>query len=207
MTSTQAWGRRAFRRLNRGMLLLWRLGLGPLLNSWPSVGGRIMVLSHHGRVTGLPRRTPLNYAIVDGGVVCVAGYGRRCDWYRNVLANPEVEVWLPGGRWAGLARDVSEGPDRLAMMREVLRASGFAAVVAGVDPRRLDDPSLEQATRDYRLIRVQRTGVSTSPAPDDLVWVTHAVTAVGVLLAAWAISIRARNGPADVASGGGSPRR
>ena len=194
MTTTKTWGQRAFKRLNRVMLLLWRLGLGPLLNSWPSVGGRMMVLSHRGRVSGLQRRTPLNYAIVDGGVACVAGYGRRSDWYRNVLASPDVEVWLPHDRWTGVAHDVGEDPGRVALMRQVLLASGFAAVVAGVDPRRLDDTALAHATRDYRLVRIERTGVSTGPAPDDLAWVTRGVTAVAALLAAWAVSTRARRG-------------
>lgn len=41
--------RQAFKYLNRVMVPLWRLGLGPLINIWPSVGGQIMVIMHIGR--------------------------------------------------------------------------------------------------------------------------------------------------------------
>ena len=184
-------GRRAFKRLNRMMLVLWRLGLGPLLNAWPPLGGRILVLTHRGRVSGLKRHTPLNYGPVAGGVVCVAGYGERCDWYRNVLAEPNVEVWLPRGRWVGVATDVSEAAERVDLMRQVLLASGFAAVVAGVNPRRLDDAALAAATRDYRVIRIDRSGPAGGPAPEDLAWVMRGAAALGAVLAGWAIRRRA----------------
>jgi hypothetical protein len=84
-----------FKHFNRGMLALWRLGLGPWLSAWPEVGGQILVISHTGRVSGLKRRTPLNYAIVDGEVYIAAGFGSRSDWYRNLKVNPSLEVWLP----------------------------------------------------------------------------------------------------------------
>ena len=76
--------RTGFKYFNRYMLLLWRLGLGRWISSWPSVGGRIMVLTTIGRKSGRPRRTPLNYAIVDGKVYCAAGFGSISDWYRNI---------------------------------------------------------------------------------------------------------------------------
>ena len=89
--------RKGFKYFNRFMLLLWRLGLGVLVNVWPQVGGRIMVMTQTGRKTGLRRRTPLNYAEIDGELYCTAGFGAISDWVRNVSANPEVEVWLT--RW------------------------------------------------------------------------------------------------------------
>ena len=108
--------RRAFRWLNRYMLLHWRLGLGPYANR-RELSGQIMVLVHVGRKTGRVRRTPVNYAIVDGDVFCTAGFGQVTDWYRNLLANPQVELWLPHGWWAGVAEDVSDSPKRLFWLR------------------------------------------------------------------------------------------
>ena len=92
-----------FRIFNRFMVALWRLGLGGWVNAWPSVGGRVMVLVNTGRKSGLPRRTPLNYAVIDGEVHCIAGFGRVSDWHKNLLAHPEVELWLPDGWWSGRA--------------------------------------------------------------------------------------------------------
>ena len=102
-----------FKHFNRGMLALWRLGLGPWLSAWPQVGGQILVISHTGRVSGLKRRTPLNYAIVDGEVYIAAGFGSRSDWYRNLKVNPSLEVWLPQGWWSGCAEEITDPGQRL----------------------------------------------------------------------------------------------
>jgi deazaflavin-dependent oxidoreductase (nitroreductase family) len=176
--------RRAFRWLNRSMLLHWRLGLGPFANR-RELSGQIMVLVHVGRKTGRTRRTPVNYAIVDGDVYCTAGFGQVADWYRNLLANPQVELWLPHGWWAGVAEDISDSPDRLSLLRQVLYASGFAARLAGIDPLGMTDQELEAVSRPYRLIRVRRTHALTGPGgPGDLAWVWPLATAglLGVLL-------------------------
>ena len=181
--------RLGFKQFNRFMLLLWRLGLGRWGNQtrW---GGYIMVLNHIGRKTGQLRRTPVNYAIVDGELYCTVGFGRMSDWYRNLQANPQVEVWLPGSRWAGVAADVTDSaPNALALMRQVLIGSGFAAYAAGINPLRMSDAELAAATADYRLIHIQRTAPLTGPGgPGDLVWVWPrvAVAVVAVLLLALA---------------------
>lgn len=154
-------GARVFRAVNHGMLRAWRVGDGRMLNLWPSVAGRIMVLGHVGRRSGLLRRTPLNYAVVDGDVWCVAGFGAASDWYRNVLAQPQVEVWLPGQRLTGVAAAADDDPRRARVVRAVLVASGFAARAAGLRPDRLDDAALARAARDYRLVRI----VPDEPVP------------------------------------------
>ena len=91
--------RQVFKYLNRFMVFMFRLGLGRWLQFWPRVTGQILVLTHTGRKTGLTRRTPLNFAFVDGDLYVLAGFGSVSDWYRNVKARPQVEVWLPGGWW------------------------------------------------------------------------------------------------------------
>lgn len=161
-----------FKYLNRFMLMLWRLGLSPMVNIWPEVGGRIMVLTHTGRKTGRTLRTPVNYALVDGEVYCVAGFGKVSDWYRNLLAHPAVEIWLPDSWWAGVAEDISEAPNRVPLMRAVMIASGFAARAAGLDPIAMTDQQLDEATRTYRLVHIHRTEARTGPGgPGELAWV------------------------------------
>ena len=171
-----------FRTFNRFMLLLWRLGLGPSVNIWPEVGGRIMVIQHTGRKSGVKRRTPVNYAIVDGDVYCTAGFGPVSDWYRNICANPDVEIWLPDGWYGGTAEDITGSQDSAFLLRQVLIASGFAARAAGIDPKNFSDEELARATADYRLVRIQRTGARTGPGgPGDLVWVWPLATLVLLL--------------------------
>lgn len=161
--------RRTFHRMNHLMVLAWRLGFGPVLNMWPAVGGRILVLVHTGRKSGNRYHTPLNYA-PDGDVLyCLVGLGPRTDWYRNVMVEPNVEVWLPTGRWSGVTHDTTDDPDRSARMRKVLIASGFAAWALGLHPKRMSDEEVEEATRTYRLVRIVKT--ERLPGPGDLAWV------------------------------------
>lgn len=171
--------RQGFKRFNRFMLLMWRLGLGPWVNAWPPVFGRIMVITHTGRKSGLRRRTPVNYAIVDGELYCTAGFGPVSDWYRNVMANPQVEVWLPDGWWAGVAEDVTDSEARIPLLRQVLIASGFAAYAAGIDPRKMTNEELDAVTANYRLIHIRRTEARTGPGgPGELSWVWPLATMI-----------------------------
>lgn len=164
--------RAGFRYFNRFMMLMWRLGLGPWLSLWPEVGGRIMVLTTIGRKSGQARRTPLNYALVGGEIYCTAGFGGVSDWYKNVRANPYVEVWLPDGWWAGAAEDITGCARHLELMREVLRGSGFVAPLASVDPAALSDEQLAAATAKYRLVHIRRAEARTGPGgPGELAWV------------------------------------
>jgi deazaflavin-dependent oxidoreductase (nitroreductase family) len=164
--------RQGFKYLNRFMVLMWRLGLGNWLNAWPPVLGRYLVLGHRGRKTGQLRRTPVNFARVNGEIYCTAGFGKISDWYRNTKANPNVEVWLPDGWWEATVQDISEAENRLPLLREVLIGSGFAAVVAGVNPHQLPDPEMDALTRPYRLLHLRLERPRTGPGgPGDLAWV------------------------------------
>ena len=181
---TEVWFRQGFRQFNRFMLLMWRLGLGKWVNAWPKGGGRIMVITHTGRKTGMRRRTPVNYAVVDGELTCTAALGRKADWYRNIVANSQVEVWLPDGWWAGTAEDVTDSDAATSLMRQVLINSGFAARMAGIDPMLMSDDELEEATASYRLLRISRTEARTGPGgPGELSWVWPLATMVLLPLA------------------------
>jgi deazaflavin-dependent oxidoreductase (nitroreductase family) len=176
-TQTLEVARRGFRYLNKGMLFLWRLGLGGALNAGPPLVGRYMVLVHTGRKSGLKRCTPVNYAELDGDLYCVAGFGKMSDWYRNVCADGRVEVWLPDGWWSGEAVDITDTPNALDKMRRVLVRSGFAAYAAGIDPVTMPDDVLVAATSDYRLVRIHRVAARTGMGgPGDLAWVWPVAT-------------------------------
>jgi deazaflavin-dependent oxidoreductase (nitroreductase family) len=164
--------RQTFKRFNRFMIWLWRLGFRRWINFWPSVVGRIMVLTHIGRKSGLRRQTPVNYASIDGDLYCMVGFGHVSDWYRNILENPNVEVWLPDSWWAGVAEDISDDERRIPLLREVVIASGFAGPMFGVNPHAMSDQELDAATKEYRLIRIQLTHRLSGPGgPGDLAWV------------------------------------
>lgn len=175
--------RQVFKAGNRFMVLFFRLGLGNMGNR-PETS-QVMVLSHRGRKSGLLRRTPVNFAVVDGDIYCTAAFGSRADWYRNIQADPNVELWLPNARYAGVAEEVpGDDPRRNDLMRAVLIASGFAApLFAGVNPKSISEQRLAELSADYRLIRIRRTAQLAGPGgPGDLVWVWPLTAAVLLVL-------------------------
>ncbi|MDJ0961546.1 MAG: nitroreductase family deazaflavin-dependent oxidoreductase [Acidimicrobiia bacterium] len=174
--------RRFFRQLNRSMVMMWRLGLGRMLNIWPAGFGRILVIEHIGRRSGTRYRTPVNFTKDGGDLYCVAAFGRRTDWYRNTMADPAVTVWLPDGRWTAVISDASESADRLDLIRRVLIDSGFAARLVGLRPRQMTDTELASATEDYRLVRIRRGHPATPRSPADLAWIW--LVAAGLAIAA-----------------------
>jgi len=175
--------RQTFKRFNFYMLWLWRLGFRRWINCWPRPGGRVMVITHTGRRSGLRRRTPVNYALIGDDLYCVAGFGQVSDWFRNIQANSQVELWLPDSWWAGTAQDISSDPNRLYLVRQVLLSTGIVASLYGIDPRKMSEAALDQSTADYRLVRFRRTRRLTGRGgPGDLAWVWIPVSLAALLL-------------------------
>jgi deazaflavin-dependent oxidoreductase (nitroreductase family) len=176
--------RQSFKYLNRFMLLMWRLGMGGWVNFWPEMIGRIMVVTHTGRKSGRRLHTPVNYAMMDGEVYCTAGFGQVSDWYRNMLANPQVEVWLPNGvlrpnSWyGGVAREVHDPAQRIILLRQILKNSGrIVSSSFGYNPWAATDEELAETTRDYHVMHIHCTHALTgSGGPGELsgIWLAAA---------------------------------
>ena len=185
-TQTEERLRQLFKQFNHFMMLVWRLGLGRWLNAWPSVGGRIMVITHTGRKTGKKRHTPVNYNVVDGQIYCTAGFGSKSDWYRNVAVEPQIEVWLPDGWWAGVIEDANDNENRTELMRQVLIGSGAVAPLFGLDPGKMSDEELEKTTEGYCLLHVKLEEARTGPdGPGELAWIWPLATLILLPLALW----------------------
>lgn len=176
---------RAFKVMNKAVMVpMWRLGLGKPLNMLPGFLGRYMVLTHKGRKSAKVYHTPVNYTEIGGDLFCTAGFGAKSDWYLNILADPNVEVWLPDGWYAGLAEDISFDENRLAILRQVLVASGFAAsLFAGIDVATMTNQEIGTLTADYRLVRVRRIAERTGDGgPGEYAWIWHITTLImGIL--------------------------
>lgn len=91
---------RWFHNLARAPVHLYRWNLGWLL------GHRFLLLVHVGRRSG--RRYETVVEVVrwerDGEVVVVSGWGAAADWFRNVLAKPQVEVVIGVERFTATHR-------------------------------------------------------------------------------------------------------
>jgi len=80
-----------------------------------SVGQPVLCLEVRGAKTGRIRRTPLLFAELDGNLVVIAsatGRPRHPAWFRNVVANPRVNIYAPGGRSGEYEARVAEGEER-----------------------------------------------------------------------------------------------
>jgi deazaflavin-dependent oxidoreductase (nitroreductase family) len=86
----------------RAPLVLYRLGLGGL------IGKSTLVLTTTGRRTGRPRSTPVNYWEAGGVFYVIAGSGTHADWYRNLIARPEVEVQVGRRRLKAIASPLTD---------------------------------------------------------------------------------------------------
>lgn len=175
--------RRIFHRMNRGMVLLWRIGLGRLLNVWPQGFGRLLVIEHAGRRSGSRYLTPVNYTSAGEDLYCIAAFGDQSDWYLNLLATPGNTIWLPDGRWEIRVADASDDRRRLDLIRKVLIDSGFAAPLFGLHPRRMSDDDLAAATATYRLVQIHPLRRrDTADGPGDLAWVWLPIGITAILL-------------------------
>ena len=183
--------RTVFRSANRYMVFMWRLGLGRWAESWPGVGGRMLVLEHRGRSSGRVYRTPLNFTPGPGSAYCVAAFGPEADWYRNALAATDVTVWLPGTTWRARPIDVSSDPRRLHLIRSVLVDSGIAAPAFGINPRKMSDAELQHATRAYRVVRFDLVERSDDRQAD-LAWMWGPAAAALMTFAGVCVRVRRR---------------
>jgi deazaflavin-dependent oxidoreductase (nitroreductase family) len=170
---------RVFDLVNRWLALpILHAGLGPLLST--PLTGSIMVLRTTGRRSGLPREAPLGYVIREGCVYCCAGFGVGTAWYRNLVANPRVEVLLPTIAFAGLAEPVTDRAEWDRIYPAYARALGLVGRMTLGEVGAATDEQLDAIWRTLPLVRVRPTGLATGPAdPGGGIW----VVAQGLLLA------------------------
>jgi deazaflavin-dependent oxidoreductase (nitroreductase family) len=154
--------RKAFRVLNRWAAApLIRAGGGPLLTT--TATGSILVLRTTGRKSGLVREAPLGYTVIDGRVVVMAGYGRSAHWFRNALADPEVEVLLPGALIAGRAAELTEPDEMRAAFRILLESMGVVGRLTLGDIRGKSDAEVDALAAAFPILAITPTAFRPGP--------------------------------------------
>jgi deazaflavin-dependent oxidoreductase (nitroreductase family) len=74
---------------------------------------RVLVLTTIGRKSGQPRSTPLQFEEVDGIYYVASARGEKADWYRNLVACPQVNVLIGDKRFSTIARPITH-PGQIA---------------------------------------------------------------------------------------------
>jgi deazaflavin-dependent oxidoreductase (nitroreductase family) len=147
--------RRIFWFLNKFFMVpMFRLGFGPFFGN--PLTGYIMVMKVIGRKTGKVRLTPVNYAIHKGDVYCISGGRATSDWFRNLLANPEVDLILPGGSIHARVEESTNPEQKLIITRQILKNAGFAGFFEGYNPFTMTCLSCVSVHRDLAADRPTR---------------------------------------------------
>lgn len=173
-----------FNDVNRwvGVPLL-RLGLGRYV-SMPGTG-YLMLLRVRGRKSGVIRDVPLGYCIVDDGVYCLAGFGRRAHWFQNILADPNVEVVLPSGAFTRLAEEVTDPEELRRVIGPLARSLGIAWMLTGLgNPWRSSADDLLRTTELMPVLRIRQTGIAAGPH-DPGGWGWSVPVAASVVVLGW----------------------
>ena len=92
---------------NEVMVRRYRAGLGKV------AGRMILLLTTTGRKSGSPHTVAVQYEKIDGKYVIGAANGVNSDWYRNILAHPEVDLVVGDLKIHGIA-DTMVGEDKIA---------------------------------------------------------------------------------------------
>ena len=97
----------------RAPLFLYRSGLGGLL------GHRFLLLNHIGRKSGKPRQSVLevvNHDKATDTYYIASGFGKKSDWYLNILAHPPVDIQVGWRKMAVTAVPLSPEASGQAMV-------------------------------------------------------------------------------------------
>jgi len=174
--------RRSFRVFNKLFLVpMFRLGFGPFMGN--QITGYIMVLKTIGRKTAKVRYSPVNYAIHNGNVFCMAGFGQFSDWYLNMSGTREIEAILPSGSIFGEVEDVKDLDDRRVVLRKILQNAGFAGFFEGFNPFTVHDEELLRKTANMPLLRIHPTGIGSGASdPGGLAWAWTPISLILTIL-------------------------
>ncbi len=180
--------RRLFRLLNKFFMVpAFRLGFGPFMGS--PISGYIMVLKTIGRKSGLVRYAPVNYAILDGNIYCLSGFGKASHWYKNIQAHPQIDIILPSATLSGEAATVTDPDEWLCVTRQILKNSGFAAVLAGYNAWTITDEALRERGSEMVVLRITPNGVIAGAAdPGGKLWLWLTIAAVALILIFFVLS-------------------
>lgn len=181
----EPWIRPAFISLNhRLMIPLHHAGLAAWLAT--PIGGYLLLLRVRGRRSGLVREMPLSYLVADGAVWLLAGFGTGTQWYRNLLADPHVEVWLPGRRFAAVAEPAGDQAVRARILPQLARAAGLPGFTIGCNPWTAADDEIVAALDWVPLVRIVPDPGPVEAGADDPgghAWIWRQALLIGVGLA------------------------
>jgi deazaflavin-dependent oxidoreductase (nitroreductase family) len=172
-----------FKHANRWLAVPFhRAGLAAWLGS-PLTGCQLL-LTTTGRRTRQRRDAPLGYLVADGAAWVMAGYGPTTQWYRNLLADPAVEVLMPArAPFRARAEEVRDPAIRARIVPPLVRSMGIPGSSIGTNVLSAPDERIVELVAWVPLVRLTPEGPPLVPGPDDPGgngWVWRQLLAVGL---------------------------
>ena len=106
------------RLLWRAPIWIYRLGLGGVMKK------RMLLLHHVGRISGEPRENVLEIVDQDsetGSFTVASGFGKKSDWYKNIVKQPDVSITVGREEIAVTARPLAPDESGRAMVNYAKR--------------------------------------------------------------------------------------
>lgn len=157
---------------------MWRLGFQPVL------GRVLLVMTHTGRTSGLPRRTVIEYhSAANRKKYVVSAFGDRAQWYKNIIKNPFVTIQSADGVEYVRAYRVTDVNELLAFFRVLNRRNPTITRLylesIGIDNTPAD--ILDKHDRIYVVGFAPTSEPTPPPLKADLRWVWFGVAFTFIL--------------------------
>ncbi len=129
------------KHLWRAPIHLYHIGLGGLM------GKRFLLLNHIGRKSGKVRQAVVEIDRYDPKTdtyIIASGFGKKSDWYRNLMKTPEVTIQVGSKKLKAVAELLSPEQSGEEMMRYAQahpQAAKNLAGLIGLEVENPDDPT------------------------------------------------------------------
>jgi deazaflavin-dependent oxidoreductase (nitroreductase family) len=156
-------------------LILWRMGLGRLLNR------QMLVLTTWGRNSNLPRYAMVSYTLYQAKYYIISGWGDRTDWYKNILVNPRVTVQVDRPHFPANAQRVTYPKEFAAVMAILFQTGGdshFEPWLKSLDIPYDLEAAIENRDHVHLVALAPADLLGPPPIPIDLIWLWPLVLSV-----------------------------
>ena len=142
------------------------------------IGRVVLLLTTVGRRTGRLRVTPLQYEEVGGTIYVASARGARADWFKNLVACPQVRVQIGTRRLDAVAEPITD-PGRIADFLQLRlerhpTMMGMMLLLEGLGSR----PSRERLERTAKRLALAALRPAGSPL-SEAIQPDHAANASG----------------------------
>ena len=153
------------RSLSRLPIGLYRLGWGGMLGWLP-----MLVMTTKGRRSGAPRHVMVEFRRHGSKYYLFSAWGKRTDWYRNLLQHPGVTIQHGAHVFAAEAQPVQDDAEALRALYLFTRNSRlYEAVFAGMSSAQAADlNSLADVAQEFTLARLEPNDETPELPPVEL---------------------------------------